>query len=127
MPACGHKGVTFRNLCELKCNNQKFINFGKCKKKKQFVGDCSVCPKEGHGICGTDGHEYANECQCLCKGNCKKYSNGRCPVEKSCARCAGILEPVCGKSNKTYDNICYLQCSKDRFKKKGKCHVTMKD
>ena len=32
-------------------------------------------------ICGTDGLNYINECQCNCKGNCEKYSEGRCPTE----------------------------------------------
>lgn len=78
-------------------------------------------------ICGTDGRNYKNECLCTCKGNCKKYSEGSCPVEKSCARCAGILDPVCSKKGVTYDNICYLQCSQDRFESKGPCGANNSD
>ncbi len=33
MPACGKDNVTYRNLCEMKCNNVDFENFGKCESK----------------------------------------------------------------------------------------------
>lgn len=122
MPVCGENNVTYRNLCELKCNKTKFLNFGKCKKKnKPQSGNCDICPDHYDPICGTDGLNYKNECLCRCKGTCKKYSSGKCPVEKSCARCAGTLEPVCAESGVTYDNLCYLECARDKLYDKGYC------
>jgi len=109
MPACGmkklkngdKKAITFRNLCDLKCKNASFKNFGKCEIVKEyedkFVGSCSVCnelPKMT--ICGTDGFNYRNECACTCKGTCEKYSLGKCPKEdpKYCyLNCPGLIEP----------------------------------
>ena len=108
MPACGSDGVTYRNLCSLRCSGKKFVSFGKCLKRNDYQGNCNVCSDKERPICGTDGKNYKNECLCECKGNCKKYSEGACPVEKSCARCAGLLEPVCSKNGVTYDNLCYL-------------------
>jgi len=83
MTACGvkklkngdKKAITFRNLCELKCKEASFKNFGKCevkdKDKNKYTGICSACEKmPKRTICGTDGLTYRNECACTCKGNC---------------------------------------------------------
>ena len=59
MPVCGSNGITFRNLCELKCNNSNFVGFGKCKvEDNKYQGNCDICPKIHDPICGTDGHNY---------------------------------------------------------------------
>ena len=124
LPACGDDGTTYRNLCELKCNNADFRNFGICVKEEEnpFKGDCSVCSNEGNGICGTDGFNYRNECQCTCKGNCKKYSEGRCPVDRFCTeQCAGLLDYVCASNGQAFDNTCYLRCAGLKTQHMGRC------
>lgn len=40
MPACGSDNVTYRNLCEMKCNNVDFANFGKCDNEKPHEIHC---------------------------------------------------------------------------------------
>lgn len=30
MPVCGSKGMTYKNLCNITCRKDKFVNFGKC-------------------------------------------------------------------------------------------------
>lgn len=75
MPACGKDGITYRNLCEMKCNKADFENFGKCPDKPNQIS-CNRCPDILEPICGTDGRNYKNTCLCVCKGNCKKYSEG---------------------------------------------------
>ena len=127
MPACGKDGVTYRNLCELKCNKADFQNFGKCEDKGENFVRCDKCPDFLEPICGTDGRNYKNSCLCTCRGNCKKYSEGQCPQEKSCARCAGVLSPVCSKKGITYDNQCYLECAQDKFLKNGSCDFSLEE
>lgn len=95
----------------MKCNNAEFDNFGKCEEKGGNFVRCESCPDLVEPICGTDGRNYKNACLCNCRGNCKKYSEGRCPEEKSCARCAGVLNAVCSKKGITFDNMCYLECA----------------
>ena len=79
MPACGKDGVTYRNLCEMKCNGAQFENFGKCEEKAEGFVRCELCPDVTEPICGTDGRNYKNSCLCTCRENCRKYSEGRCP------------------------------------------------
>lgn len=65
-------------------------------------------------ICGTDGFTYRNECACTCKGNCEKYSLGRCPKEdpRFCSlNCPGLIEPECGMDGRRYENGCYRRCA----------------
>ena len=62
MPACGKDGVTYRNLCEMKCNKSEFDSFGVCEKKLSLRKNCNLCPKVMAPICGTDGIQYDNEC-----------------------------------------------------------------
>lgn len=91
MPACAKNGVTYRNLCEMKNSNAEFDSFGKCENEGVQNIRCDRCPDFEEPICGTDGRNYKNACLCECQPKCKKYSDGRCPQEKSCARCAGVL------------------------------------
>lgn len=70
LPACGQDGVTYRNLCEMKCNKANFDSFGVCEKKSTNNVSCNKCPDIKAPICGTDGIQYDNACQCTCKGTC---------------------------------------------------------
>ncbi len=113
MPVCGADGTTFRNLCELKCNNSRFINFGKCHDIEVIETTCDQCGDALFPICGSDGRNYKNECLCNCQGkkHCRKYSEGECPIEQSCSRCNGVIDRVCGIDGISYDNICFLECA----------------
>lgn len=106
MPACGSKShknghsklKTYRNLCELKCDEGSFKHFGKCpapKKAAKTPESCALCKDlPAYPICGTDGLSYRNDCACECTGTCTRYSLGRCPVEetKNChLNCPGVL------------------------------------
>ncbi len=121
MPVCGSNGVTFRNLCELKCNGLKFMHFGKCKDIIVKRTDCEQCSNIEMPICGSDGRNYPNECLCTCQGNCRKYSEGRCPVEQTCSRCRGVIDRVCGKNEETFDNMCFAECAGIEILHKGNC------
>jgi hypothetical protein len=43
-PPVDQDGITYRNLCEMKCNNAQFEGFGVCEKKKDNRRNCSQCP-----------------------------------------------------------------------------------
>ena len=62
MPVCATNGLTFRNLCEIKCNGARFAHFGRCKELVVKKTDCGQCSDIVKPICGTDGLNYINEC-----------------------------------------------------------------
>lgn len=43
-----------------------------------------------------------------------KLDDGECPNPKpeGCEHCEGYFDAVCGINGVTYDNLCYLKCSK---------------
>ena len=123
LPVCGTNNITYRNLCEMRCNNVRFEHFGKCKEVIVKKFSCEYCSNAFSPICGTDGLNYQNECQCTCKGNCKKYSNGKCPEHPGfdCKKCSNKRNPVCGSDGKTYDNSCFCNCSGNQVAKSVPC------
>lgn len=146
-PVCGSDLKTYRNTCYAQCVGAKITSYGVCPhhskdpakvkdaqkrspSEKSVESICARCSRtiKHHPVCSEDGVTYENECQCQCqnKGVCPKYSDGPCPgfheFQSPCNRCAGAKsDPVCGNDWKTYENICYLQCNRVAFNKKGRC------
>ncbi|CBZ49823.1 unnamed protein product [Neospora caninum Liverpool] len=77
------------------------------------------CPVVSAFVCGMDQNTYDNECVRDCHGAnpyhpgpCKKYdypSKKEGQANKECP-CAKSFTPMCGVDNKTYQNLCFLQC-----------------
>ena len=122
LPVCGQNSKTYRNLCELKCNKAKFEKFGKCDVVVIKKNNCENCGNNFQPICGTDGNNYDNECLCKCKGNCNKYSDGKCPEATNCSYCQGTnLREVCGVDGISYNNLCYSECAGVPISKHERC------
>lgn len=121
-PVCGTDGRTYSNACVLRCVSDINVNNGWPAIAIRSRGECPRnrcnCPKNHKPVCGSDNNSYANECLFNCENARRKLLglpqikilyNGVCKV--NVCICSDIIIPVCGTDNRTYRNICLLQCA----------------
>ncbi|XP_017782605.1 PREDICTED: serine protease inhibitor dipetalogastin-like [Nicrophorus vespilloides] len=116
-PVCGSDGITYGNLCGLKCKQRTdsaltLAYHGECKTvvEKRSEEPCN-CTSEYSPVCGTDANTYNNLCMFVCArkndpslfllyhGICKK---GEKPVQM----CTLEYFLICGSDGRTYTNRC---------------------
>ncbi len=111
-------------------SNPSERSFSSSSKDEDKDEDCECNPRVKK-ICGDDGVTYQNACIAKCigvqvknNGSCEKVSSSKPKVSKktnSCGDCTRVIEPVCGKDNKTHLNRCFLKCKKVHLKYTGPC------
>lgn len=122
-PVCGSDGITYPNICTLKCKQTSDHNL-----TLGYEGECEelcFCPLDYNPVCGTNGETYPNNCAFKCakssntglelshKGEC---SNENIRAKKSIESqldcpCTKKLSQVCGTDGNTYGNACLLRCA----------------
>ncbi|GIL57342.1 hypothetical protein Vafri_12604 [Volvox africanus] len=145
-PVCGKDNKTYSNSCYARCANQEVAYKGVCASfpscdpgpggtsAQCFADPCAVssCPADPTARClasycqhGTFQGEPVGPCEAVyvdrsgSRVNCSGPSMGSNRGE-SCM-CMTVVDPVCGKDNKTYSNSCYARCANQEVAYKGVC------
>lgn len=128
-PCCASDGKTYNNECSLGCENQKRLNASLPIWKLLYKGKCVDCncqyPYDPY--CASDNKTYNNKCLFDCENSrldsqdlpliTIKYRGQCSPCVCNCQN-----EPAfycCGSDNKTYWNLCWLQCTSNCYQSQG--------
>lgn len=83
-----------------------------------------ICTLEYSPVCANNGQTFANKCEFNCQkrsnpqlkieysGQCTQIDNTLAAVLEDVCACPLIYAPVCANTDKTYPNVCALNCAK---------------
>lgn len=130
-PVCGEDGKTYPGECAAECASVEIVHGYFCKP-------CPI-PRVIMPVCDTQGYTWTNQWELLCAGG-EKANDGPCGAfdeellaiaeveervtssecQKACPR---VLAPVCGMNDKSYANICRMECDGVELKHEGRCAI----